>query len=47
MEKANFWKMLLVDRPYTVTPSKRVDTYGIKPGEYHYAVGQPMGAYSS
>jgi hypothetical protein len=30
-----------------VLPGKRTDKYGITPGPYRYAVGQPMGAYSS
>jgi hypothetical protein len=44
---AQLWRQILVSRPYHVVDSDQVKKYGITPGDYHYAVGQPMGAYSS
>jgi len=55
MFNANFaqaWKSLLVDREYALLPSVRdrpddpIDLYN-QSSRYRYAVGQPMGAYSS
>lgn len=42
---ATLWSKLLVDRPYHVIPKHR-EKYGLDES-YRYAVGQPMGAYSS
>lgn len=42
---ASRWARLLVDRSYHVIP-KHQDKYGLNES-YKYAVGQPMGAYSS
>jgi len=39
----DLWSKILVNRPYKVLSN----TYGIDPRDYHYAVGQPMGALSS
>jgi len=45
-EEAELWRKILVDRDYLVRETAK-DEYGIEPGLYRYAVGQPMGAYSS
>lgn len=42
-ELADCWRKVLVERSYIV----RENDYSIPPGAYSYAVGQPMGAYSS
>lgn len=44
---AAIWERLLVGRDYIIPDSKKTKSYGLKPGAYRYAVGQPMGAYSS
>jgi len=40
---AGLWEALLVGRSYHVG----INQYGVPQGDYRYAVGQPMGAYSS
>lgn len=46
-EFAHCWRRLLVDRSYRLPP-QYVKTFGAKAGGFvKYAVGQPMGAYSS
>jgi len=43
---ARLWATLLVGRSYSVHPKTASDR-GLKQTSYHYACGQPMGAYSS
>jgi len=45
--QGQLWRKLLTGRPYTILDGKRTQKFGLKPGDYWYAVGQPMGAYSS
>lgn len=47
-ELAKAWRDLLVEREYRLNSSELTDKYpDLKPGEYKYSVGQPMGALSS
>jgi len=46
-EEADLWMKILIDRDYIVKKDSVPSGVDIKSGSYRYAVGQPMGAYSS